>query len=432
MCVLSGRRGVGLVLFAFSLGFFAFAPAALAGPPTHPRTPSLDISGGLNHACGVAVDSRGDLYVASAGESKVNVYDPSHTLLTSIADSNEPCGLAVNSKGELYVSEGGTGKVVQLQTQCLSLCWHPDLRLGRDRRRLRQCEGHRRRPPDDRLYVAEGTTSPSTKPTAASKPTLGEPALIEASGVAAYTSPRRVTALRGRRRWKPTRSSSSPRRLRSAPRLQRPQYRRPEAAASNCAARAPQAACLRLRRRWRLPRRRPAATRKPAGPNAPRSRNRPAPPGTSSSMTPPTMRSTSSTPLANTSTRLAIPPSPTPNRAAMAIDRSGGANDGTIYLGLGRRRRSKGSRLRAAGGAEPGDPGRTALPRAGRGRSGRDRLPRGRLYDSGQPDQGLQPQRHRSQGRACRQRSPRYPGAAGRPGGGFAGQRLCVGGKRKQ
>lgn len=189
MCVLSGRRGVGLVLFAFSLGFFAFAPAALAGPPTHPRTPSLDISGGLNHACGVAVDSRGDLYVASAGESKVNVYDPSHTLLTSIADSNEPCGLAVNSKGELYVSEGGTGKVVRYKPNAYPFAGTPTYGSAEPIDASGNAKGIAVDPTDDRLYVAEGTHIAVYKADGSFEANAGEPALIEASGVAAYTSP---------------------------------------------------------------------------------------------------------------------------------------------------------------------------------------------------------------------------------------------------
>jgi hypothetical protein len=88
------------------------AQSAFAGPSSHLRTPALDV-GGLDHACGVAVDSKGDLYVSSAGESEIEVFSPAHALLTTIANNHEPCGLAVDTNGNLYVSEKATGEVVR-------------------------------------------------------------------------------------------------------------------------------------------------------------------------------------------------------------------------------------------------------------------------------------------------------------------------------
>src|SRR5215217_2308403 len=92
-----GRRPARLMAFVVA-AFFALASTALAGLPSHPRASSVDITG-LNHACGIAADSQGDLYASSAGESKVKVFSPAHTELTSISNANEPCGLAVDSKG---------------------------------------------------------------------------------------------------------------------------------------------------------------------------------------------------------------------------------------------------------------------------------------------------------------------------------------------
>jgi hypothetical protein len=104
------------ILARVILGPCALALLALAAPvqaaPFHARTASLDVTG-LNHACGAAVDSKGDFYAASAGESKVKVYNPSHVLLTEIVNSNEPCGLAVDSQGTLFVLERATGKVIR-------------------------------------------------------------------------------------------------------------------------------------------------------------------------------------------------------------------------------------------------------------------------------------------------------------------------------
>jgi len=84
------------------LGFvLTFASPALAGPPSHLHNSALDLDG-LDKPCGIAVDSEGDIYVSSAGESKVKIFAPDLDELTSISNANEPCGLAVNSKGELY------------------------------------------------------------------------------------------------------------------------------------------------------------------------------------------------------------------------------------------------------------------------------------------------------------------------------------------
>jgi hypothetical protein len=103
-------------LGTFVLGIFCLAccSSPAQATPFHPRTASRDVTG-LNHACGVAVDSKGDLYASSAGESKIKVYDPSHALLTEISDANTPCGLAVSSIGVLYVSEKATGEVVSFK-----------------------------------------------------------------------------------------------------------------------------------------------------------------------------------------------------------------------------------------------------------------------------------------------------------------------------
>ena len=103
-----------LTFLLATLACLLLAPAALAAPPVHLRAPSLDVSG-LNHACGVATDSKGDLYAANSGEGEIQVYGPSDhkTPLTSIADANQPCALALTSAGNLYVSEKATGEVVR-------------------------------------------------------------------------------------------------------------------------------------------------------------------------------------------------------------------------------------------------------------------------------------------------------------------------------
>jgi DNA-binding beta-propeller fold protein YncE len=69
----------------------------------------------LKGACGVAVDSVGDIYVADYYQNRVVVFDPNHVFLTELTgihplDSqgvgplDGPCDLAVDSAGNLYVN----------------------------------------------------------------------------------------------------------------------------------------------------------------------------------------------------------------------------------------------------------------------------------------------------------------------------------------
>jgi hypothetical protein len=153
-----GRAGAraSLVGLAALLGLLALAPAALAGSPGHPREEALDITG-LNHACAAAVDSHGDVYLSSAGEAKVKVYDSGHSLLTSIPDAHEPCAIAVDSQGNLYVSEAETGEVVRYHPSA-----YPPTALMTYSATTVDSSGNARGiavdQSDDSLYVAEGAS----------------------------------------------------------------------------------------------------------------------------------------------------------------------------------------------------------------------------------------------------------------------------------
>ncbi|MGE5283163.1 MAG: hypothetical protein ACM3N0_12760, partial [Chloroflexota bacterium] len=74
------------VLFLFLFLFFLLLTPSAQASPFHPRREALDVTG-LNHACGAATDSQGDLYLSSAGTSEIKVYDPEHNLLTQIEDT---------------------------------------------------------------------------------------------------------------------------------------------------------------------------------------------------------------------------------------------------------------------------------------------------------------------------------------------------------
>jgi DNA-binding beta-propeller fold protein YncE len=136
---------------------FALAPSALAGGPFHAREKALDVSG-LNKACGAAVDSKGDLYVASAGQGKIKVFAPANhkTPIGEIANSNEPCGLAVNTKGDLFVSERATGNVVRYEPTAYPFTGPPSYGAREVIDASGEAKGISVDPFDDRLYVAEG------------------------------------------------------------------------------------------------------------------------------------------------------------------------------------------------------------------------------------------------------------------------------------
>ena len=145
-------------LFALAAGlvFLTLTPPAQAAP-VHPPNEARDIAG-LNHACGVATDSNGDVYLSSAGESKIEVYDPSHTELTSIEDTNEPCGLAVDSRGELLVSDQATGEVVRYVPNAYPFSGAPSYGSAEPvGEGGKKAKGISIDPFDNRLYVAEGT-----------------------------------------------------------------------------------------------------------------------------------------------------------------------------------------------------------------------------------------------------------------------------------
>jgi Tol biopolymer transport system component len=68
-------------------------------PPRHPPT-------SFNEACGTAVDSAGDVYVANFGPTgRIDVFNAAGEFLTEILDPNGPCDLAVDSTGVLYVHD---------------------------------------------------------------------------------------------------------------------------------------------------------------------------------------------------------------------------------------------------------------------------------------------------------------------------------------
>ncbi len=180
-----------LTLCSVALWLSALAPPTLAGP-IHSRTADLDVSG-LNHACGAAVDKNGDLYAASAGEGKVKVFDAAdHTTpIAEIANANTPCALAVTTTGNLYVSESATGNVVRYKPTTFPLTGAPVYGAAEPIHTDGDAEGIAVDRFDNRLYVAAGDRIAVYKADGSlEKADVLEGQISEATGVAAYTSPR--------------------------------------------------------------------------------------------------------------------------------------------------------------------------------------------------------------------------------------------------
>ena len=119
--------------------------------------------------------------------SEVKVFDPSHTLLTSIANANEPCGLAVNGKGELFVSERASGKVVRYKPNAYPFAGTPTYGAAEPIDESGAAKGISVDPHDDRLYVAEGDHIAAYEADGSFEANLGEGDLVAATGIAAYT-----------------------------------------------------------------------------------------------------------------------------------------------------------------------------------------------------------------------------------------------------
>jgi hypothetical protein len=139
------------------------AAACALSAPVHLYEPNLDI-GGLDHSCGVAMDSQGDMFVSSAEDSKVDIYDQEHKMQASINDANEPCGLAVDSQGRLFVSDAKTGNVVRFTPVTYPFSGTPVYGPPATIDSSGEARGIALDSYDDRLYVAKGTKIDSYNP----------------------------------------------------------------------------------------------------------------------------------------------------------------------------------------------------------------------------------------------------------------------------
>ncbi|MGN6254352.1 MAG: InlB B-repeat-containing protein [Solirubrobacterales bacterium] len=112
------RRCAGVALFLLAaMVLLAPAPAGAAVPSHSPLftltgkfengAPVPPPEGEFEDACGVAVDSEGDLYVSDYYHRTIDVYGPFQEYLTQIQDPEPdgPCTLAVDVAGNVYVND---------------------------------------------------------------------------------------------------------------------------------------------------------------------------------------------------------------------------------------------------------------------------------------------------------------------------------------
>jgi sugar lactone lactonase YvrE len=87
--------------------------------PVHPFLEAASLNGSstpegeFSTACGIAVDSKGDIYVANKGKGAIDVFDSAGNYLTAIADADGPCDLAVDSKGNVFAVNAAAKIVVR-------------------------------------------------------------------------------------------------------------------------------------------------------------------------------------------------------------------------------------------------------------------------------------------------------------------------------
>ena len=89
---------------------FRFAPSAIAQGPSAIGTPLI----ALQSPGAVAVDSRGDVFVADTSAGTVTQISPSGAASTLPFTFNHPAGLAVDSLNTLYVSDSSSQSVYQI------------------------------------------------------------------------------------------------------------------------------------------------------------------------------------------------------------------------------------------------------------------------------------------------------------------------------
>ncbi len=104
------RAAPAVLIFVALLLTIASASALAAEPVNHPFSLSGSFegketpAGAFEDACGLAIDSHGDIYVSDYYHRVVDVFGSSYLTQLKLPPANGPCGLAVDSGGRLYVN----------------------------------------------------------------------------------------------------------------------------------------------------------------------------------------------------------------------------------------------------------------------------------------------------------------------------------------
>jgi len=113
----------------------------------------------FDHACGVATDSEGNVYVSSAGQSRIEIWQAEAKVGTieEGLSGEESCGLGIDSQGNLYVSQRVDHEIVTYHPTEYpfdgSPVYEPPVTIDSSG----EAEGISVDPFDDRLYVAKGS-----------------------------------------------------------------------------------------------------------------------------------------------------------------------------------------------------------------------------------------------------------------------------------
>lgn len=158
--VCGGLAGATLIAIAVLVLQGGAQSSATAGSHAFMADRSLEGAsspeGGFEKACGVAVDSTGDRYVASSGGGAIDVFDVDGTYVGSIRDAGGPCGLAVDTGGNVYAVGARSGRVLRYEPNAYPFTGKVTYGRGRVIDASGAARGIAVDPVDDGLYVAEG------------------------------------------------------------------------------------------------------------------------------------------------------------------------------------------------------------------------------------------------------------------------------------
>ena len=111
----------------FSSAYFPLAYDVAAGPDVEGRLAighAGDVPGALSDPGGVAVDARGNVYVADTGNARVQKFGPDGRLLKAVgvagtaeAEFNQPSDLALDGEGNLYVLDSWNHRVQKFDSE---------------------------------------------------------------------------------------------------------------------------------------------------------------------------------------------------------------------------------------------------------------------------------------------------------------------------